>query len=263
MNSTDSIRIAWFGLHFGEEPPLVGNKGAGTVFFSGCNLRCVFCQNWQISQENMGKDYSPEEFKKIMMDLQKKGALNIDLVSPTIWAERIRQPISEAKKEGLAIPVVWNSNAYESENILKKFESLVDIYLPDFKYGDNDVAFKYSGAKNYVEKAEESIKEMLRQVGSQKVIVRHLILPNNIENSKKALKLIKELDPEIRVSLISQYEPTYKAKNFPEINRNINKEEFEEVFNCLTELRLDHGWVQEMESHNKFLPDFTKENPFN
>ena len=262
MDSKGLIRIAWFGLHFGEEPPLVGDKGAGTIFFSGCNLRCVFCQNWQISQENMGKEYDPKEFKKIMMDLQKKGALNIDLVSPTIWAERIRRPISEDRKEGLNIPIVWNSNAYESKDMLKKFEGLVDIYLPDFKYGDDDVAFKYSGVKNYVEKAKESIKEMLRQVGSQKVIVRHLILPNNIENSKKALKLIKELDPEIRVSLISQYEPTYRAKNFPEINRNINKEEFGEVFNYLAELGLKHGWVQEMESHNKFLPDFTKENPF-
>jgi len=262
MNSADLIRIAWFGLHFGEEPPLVGQKGAGTIFFSGCNLRCVFCQNWQISQENLGKDCSQEEFKKIMMDLQTRGALNIDLVSPTIWAERIRQPILEAKKEGLIIPIVWNSNAYENVDMLKSFEGLVNIYLPDFKYGDNNVAFKYSGAKNYVEKTKESIKEMLRQVGSQEVIVRHLILPNNIENSKKALKFIKELDPEIRVSLISQYEPTYRAKNFPEINRNINKEEFEEVFSYLTELGLEHGWVQEMKSHNKFLPDFTKENPF-
>ena len=242
---------------------MVGDKGAGTIFFSGCNLRCVFCQNWQISQKNLGKDYSPQEFKKIMMDLQERGASNIDLVSPTIWAERIRQSISEARKEGLTIPVVWNSNAYESKDMLKKFEGLVDIYLPDFKYGDNDAAFKYSGVKNYAEKARESIEEMLRQVGSQKVIVRHLILPNNIENSKKALKFIKELGPEIRVSLISQYEPTYKAKNFPEINRNINKEESEEVFNCLTELGLEHGWVQEMGSHNKFLPDFTRENPFN
>jgi len=129
MDSKGLIRIAWFGLHFGEEPPLVGDKGAGTIFFSGCNLRCVFCQNWQISQENMGKDWSQEEFKKIMMDLQKKGALNIDLVSPTIWVERIRQPISEAKKEGLVIPVVWNSNAYESKDMLKKFEGLVAVKI--------------------------------------------------------------------------------------------------------------------------------------
>ncbi|MFA5355606.1 MAG: radical SAM protein [Candidatus Paceibacterota bacterium] len=258
----DSIKIAWSGPHFGEEPPLVGKNGAGAVFFSGCNMRCVFCQNWQISQGNIGKYYSPGEFKKMMLDLQNKGALNIDLVSPTIWAERIRQPIAEAKKEGLKIPVVWNSNACESTKILKSLEGLVDIYLPDFKYGDNEAAFKYSGAKEYVERAKEALKEMVRQVGPENVIVRHMILPDNVENSKRALERIKEISPDISLSLISQYEPVYKADKFPEINRNISKKEFEEVFNYMSELGFSKGWVQDMESHGKFLPDFAKENPF-
>jgi len=262
MLKENKIKIAWFGLHFGEEPPLVLDKGAGTIFFSGCNLKCVFCQNWQISQEGLGKYYTQGEFKKMMMELQDKGALNIDLVSPTIWAEIIREPIAEARKEGLKIPVVWNSNAYESVEILKSFEVLVDFYLPDFKYGDNEIAFKYSGVKNYVEKAKEAISEMIRQVGVEKVIVRHMIIPNNVENSKKALRLIKEINPDICLSLISQYEPTYKASGSPEINRNVNEKEFKEVFSYMTDLGLEKGWVQDLGSHNKFLPDFKKENPF-
>ncbi len=262
MPKENTIKIAWSGLHFGEEPPLVGERGAGTIFFSGCNVKCVFCQNWQISQEGLGKYYAQEEFKKMMMDLQRKGALNIDLVSPTIWAERIKQPILEAKKEGLNIPVVWNSNAYESVEMLKDFEGLVDFYLPDFKYGDNEIAFKYSGVNNYVEKAKEAVSEMIRQVGVEKVIVRHMILPNNVGNSKKALKFIRELDADICLSLISQYEPTFKATEFPEINRNVNEKEFKEVFSYATEMGLEKGWVQDLESHDKFLPDFKKENPF-
>ncbi len=272
MDSNKSIRISWYGLHFGEEPPLVGSKGAGTIFLTGCNLRCVYCQNFQISQGNIGKDYSPAEFKKVMFDLQAKGALNIDLVTPTIWAERIRQPIIEARQEGLKIPIVWNSNAYESVEMLKTFEGLVDIYLPDFKYGYDDLGFKYSGIKNYVEKAKASIKEMLRQVGNLKLseegiaqkglMVRHMILPGNVENSKKALDCVKEISPDICLNLMSQYEPTHKAEKFPEINRNITQKEFEEVFDYLTGLGLENGWVQQMDSPKTLLPDFTKENPF-
>jgi putative pyruvate formate lyase activating enzyme len=262
MSKEKNIKIAWSGLHFGEEPPLVGDKGAGTIFFSGCNLKCVFCQNWQISQEGIGEYYPQEEFKKMMINLQEKGALNIDLVSPTIWAEKIRQPILEAKKEGLKIPIVWNSNAYEDVEMLKSFEGLVDFYLPDFKYGDDELAFKYSGIKNYVKRAKGAISEMIRQVGPEKVIIRHMILPNNIGNSKKALECIRRISPDIHLSLISQYEPTYKANLFPEINRIINDKEFEEVFDYMVKLGLDKGWVQDRESHNKFLPDFKKDDPF-
>jgi len=272
MNSIDFVKIAWFGKHFGEEPPLVGKKGAGTIFFSGCNLRCVYCQNYQISQQNIGKNYTIEELSKIMLKLQSNDALNIDLVTPTIWAAPIKKAIEKTKKEGLKIPIVWNSNAYESVELIKGLDGLVDIYLPDFKYGDNDIAFKYSEVKNYVEKAKESIKEMFIQVGNLKlseegiaekgIIVRHLILPNNIENSKKALKYISEIDKDIYVDLMSQYEPVHKAKDFPEINRNINQKELDEVFNYLLELGMENGWVQDLESHSVFLPDFNKENPF-
>lgn len=274
MNKTNKIiRIAWWGLHFGEEPPFVGDKGAGTIFFTGCNLRCVYCQNYQISQQGIGKNYTLEELVKIMLKLQEMAALNIDLVSPTIWSEQIQEVIIKAKRKGLNIPILWNSNAYEEVEILKKLEGLVDIYLLDFKYGDNELGFKYSGVKNYVEKAKSAIKETLRQVGNLKlskeeivqkgVMVRHLILPNNIKNSLKVLDILEVIDKNLYISLMSQYEPTNKARDFKEINRNITREEFEKVFNYFRNLGFENGWVQEMDSNEIFLPDFTKENPFN
>ncbi|MDP2934156.1 MAG: radical SAM protein, partial [bacterium] len=180
MNSVNWVKIAWFGKHFGEEPPLIGGgvyperkRGAGTIFFSGCNLRCVYCQNFQISQQGVGKNYSIEELVDIMIKLQNDGAVNIDLVTPTIWAKQIKQAIIGAKERGLKIPVIWNSNGYDGAELIRKMKRLVDTYLPDFKYSDNDLAFKYSGIKNYVEKTEETIKEMINQVGVENVIVRH------------------------------------------------------------------------------------------
>lgn len=268
-----TVRIAWWGLHFGEEPPLVGRKGAGTIFFSGCNLRCVYCQNYQISQEGAGRNYSLEGLVKIMLQLQNQGALNIDLVTPTIWFKPIKAAIIEAKRKGLNIPVLWNSNAYEEIEMLKGLEGLVDIYLPDFKYGDDELGFKYSGAKNYTEKATAAVQEMLRQVGhlelSQKaiaqkgVLVRHLILPGNIENSFQALDHLKAIDNGLWISLMTQYEPTYQAKDFPEINRNITLEEFTAVLNYSKELGFHNGWVQKIGSSDFLLPDFTQKNPFN
>jgi len=273
MADNNLVKISWFGKHFGEEPPLVKDKGAGTIFFTGCNLRCAYCQNYQISQENInGKKYSVTELIKIMLNLQKEGALNIDLVTPTIWFKQIKEAVIEAKKQGLKIPIVWNSNAYDGKKILKEVEGLVDIYLPDFKYGDDNLAFRYSGVKKYVQIAKESIKEMLKQVGNltisqdgvakRGVIVRHLILPNNLENSFKVLEYIKKINKDIYINLMSQYEPVYKTTDFPEINRNITKKEFEKVFNYLVKLGFENGWVQELESHSYLLPDFKKDNPF-
>ena len=279
------VKIAWYGKHFGEEPPLVGGRGAGTIFFTGCNLRCVYCQNYQISQENFGKKFSIEELAGVMLELERLGALNIDLVSPTIWAGQIKKAIARAKKRGLKLPIVWNSNAYESVAMLKEMAGLVDIYLPDFKYGDDDLAFKYSGVKNYTAATKPAIGEMLRQVGNLKMskdglaerglIVRHLILPGAVENSLEVLKFIKEIDKpstihekvlgeNIFVSLMSQYEPVFKAKDFPGINRNLEPDEYEKVFNYLVELGLDNGWAQAPDSGSQavFLPDFKKENPF-
>ncbi|OQX00659.1 hypothetical protein BWK69_01010 [Candidatus Parcubacteria bacterium A4] len=272
-NETNKIiRIAWWGLHFGEEEPFVKDKGAGTIFFTGCNLRCVYCQNYQISQQGIGKNYSLQELIGIMLKLQKMGVLNIDLVTPTIWAKQIKEAIMEAKKKGLNIPILWNSNAYEDVEMLKGLEGLVDIYLPDFKYSDDELGFKYSGIKDYSGKAKEAIMEMYQQVGNLKLdekgiaqkglVVRHLILPNNIKNSLNVLDHIKEIDNNIYISLMSQYEPIHKSKDFSELNRIINKRELDKVFDHLVELGFENGWVQDIESHSDFLPDFTKPNPF-
>lgn len=258
----DFVKIAWFGKHFGEEPLLVENRGAGTIFFSGCNLHCVYCQNFQISQQGLGKNYSINELADIMLKLQNDGALNIDLVTPTIWAEPIKQTITKAKEKGLKIPIIWNTNGYDGAELIKGLKEFIDIYLPDFKYSDNDLAFKYSGIKNYIEKAEETIKEMINQVGIKNVIIRHLILPNNIENSLKVLDLIKGIDKNVNISLMTQYEPVYRAKEFPEINRRITQEEFDKIHNHQLKLGLVNGWVQEIGSSEIYLPDFNKENSF-
>lgn len=271
-NIFNGVRIAWFGRHFGEEPPLVGNKGAGTIFFSGCNLRCVYCQNFQISQQGIGKNYSIDELTDIMMKLQNDGAVNIDLVTPTIWQEQIKQAIIGAKERGLKIPIIWNSNGYDGAELIEKTKGLVDIYLPDFKYSDDDLAFRYSGIRSYVEKTKQTIQEMFNQVGNLKVskqgiakkglIVRHLILPNNVENSLGVLKIIAGIGKNIFISLMTQYEPVFRSKEFSEINRRITEDEFKKIHNYQLELGLTKGWVQEMGSQEVFLPDFNRENPF-
>jgi len=270
----DKVKIAWWGKHFGEEPPLVGSKeqGAGTIFFTGCNMRCVFCQNFQISQENIGEFYSVEELARIMLTLQKQGAINIDLVTPTIWAEQIKKAIILAKELGLRIPIVWNSNGYEKLETIKSLAGFVDIYLPDFKYADNELAEKYSGVKNYVETVANVITEMLKQVGSLEldeqeiasrgVLVRHLILPGGVENSFGVVRKLAEIDKKIFFSLMKQYIPVYKASEFTELNRPVSEEEFEKVFNFLLEKEMDNGWIQEDDCGKIFLPDFKKQNPF-
>ena len=270
----DKVKIAWFGKHFGEEPPLTGTakQGAGTIFFSDCNLRCVFCQNWQISHENSGKEYTISGLAKIMLDLQDQGAINIDLVTPMPWRQEIRSTVILARELGLKIPIAWNSNGYESVAAIKDLVGIVDIYLPDFKYGDDELAAKYSRAPKYSEVADKAIREMYRQVGilqtdendiAQKgIIIRHMILPNNLENSFLALEKIAAIDKNIHLSLMSQYAPLYRAAEFPELNRQITPEEFSAVEKKKNELGLDFGWTQEPEAGDIFIPDFNKENPF-
>ncbi|MBI5076833.1 radical SAM protein [Candidatus Falkowbacteria bacterium] len=270
----ENVKIAWYGKHFGEEPALVGNEnqGAGAIFFSGCNLKCVFCQNYQISQDGLGKNYSIEELVKIMLDLQADGAVNIDLVTPTIWWRQLKTAISSAKRNGLVIPIVWNSNAYESVEILKAMDGLVDIYLPDFKYGDDSLAMKFSGAPNYVKIASAAVKEMFRQVGQAEynqfglmkrgLIVRHLILPGQVENSLRALEQIAGINRDICVSLMRQYYPVHRAKTFPEINRFVNEKEARAVFDYMCGLGLLNGWTQEGDCQEIWSPNFRKKNPF-
>ncbi len=275
------IKIAWYGKHFGEEPPLVGHPpssssveiryGAGTIFFSGCNLRCVFCQNYQISQEKLGKEYSALELARIMIELQNKNAVNIDLVTPTPWWKALKEAIILARESGLTIPVVWNSNAYETPHIIREMNGLVDIYLPDFKYADDTLAVKYSNATGYSLLAEKAVKEMFDQVGKLQIkndiarkglIIRHLILPGHLDNSFSVLEKIAAIDKNIYLSLMSQYHPVYLADRFPEINRRLTEDEIESVEIKRMELGLENGWTQETDSEEVFLPDFSKENPF-
>ncbi len=268
------IKIGWHGKHFGEEPPLVGdkNQGAGGVFFSNCHLHCVFCQNVQISQQCIGTDYTVEGLVKIMLDLQNQGAVNIDLVTPTIWWRQIKQAVEIAKTQGLIIPVMWNSNAFEPKQLIRNMNGLVDIYVPDFKYSHDEIGYKYSGIKNYSSAAQITIKEMLWQVGNFKtdknglgergVIVRHLVLPNNVENSLKVLDILADIDTRIHVSLMRQYAPLNDLQKYPELMREVNEEEWNTVYKHLLELGFENGWIQDKESNTVMIPDFTKEKPF-
>ena len=260
--ATDKIKIALYSVHDFEEPCISGKNGSGTIFFSNCNLNCVFCQNYEISQEGKGRFITIEELAKIMIIQQEKGVENINLVTPTSYTLQIIEAIKIAKQQGLKIPIVYNTNGYENVETLKLLEGYIDIYLPDLKYYYDDIAKKYSKIDNYFEYATSAIKEMYRQVGQpvlneegimQKgLMIRHLVLPNNIENSKKVLKWIKEnIDENVFISVMAQYFPTYKAKEIQEISRKLTQEEFSEIENYLYEIGLENGYIQELGEHEE------------
>lgn len=263
-----NIKLAMASIHNFEEPCISGENGSGTVFFSNCNMNCVFCQNYKISQQGLGREISIEELAEIFIDEQNKNAENINLVTPTMYVYHIIEAIKIAKNKGLKIPIVYNSNGYENVETIKKLKGYIDIYLPDLKYYDDDLAFKYSGVKNYFENATSAIKEMYNQVGSpvldengmmkKGLIIRHLVLPNNLQNSKEVLKWINDnIDKNVFVSVMAQYFPTNRAKEFPEINRKLTKEEYEEIENYLYSLDLDNGYIQELGEHEEeYVPDF-------
>lgn len=225
-------------------------------------MNCVFCQNYEISQLGKGKEITIEELSDIILKQQEKGIENINLVTPTSYAIHIIEAIKIARAKGLHIPIVYNTNGYENVETLRMLEGYIDIYLPDFKYYYNELGKKYSNVENYFEVVTKAIKEMYRQVGTPKLnekgimqkglMIRHLIIPNQIENSKQVLKWIKEnLDNNIYVSIMAQYFPTYKAKELDEINRKLTKQEYDEVENYLYELDLDNGYIQELGEHEE------------
>ena len=225
-------------------------------------MNCIFCQNYEISQLGKGKEITIEELADIMLEQQEKGIENINLVTPTSYAIHIIEAIKIARAKGLHIPIVYNTNGYENVETLRMLEGYIDIYLPDFKYYYNELGKKYSNVENYFEIVTKAIKEMYRQVGTPKLnekgimqkglMIRHLIIPNQIENSKQVLKWIKEnLDNNIYVSIMAQYFPTYKAKELDEINRKLTKQEYDEVENYLYELDLDNGYIQELGEHEE------------
>jgi putative pyruvate formate lyase activating enzyme len=230
--------VSSFGPHFGEESFLVGNNGSGTIFFSNCNLNCVFCQNWEISQMGVGEEIDVEELSKIMLKLQKMGCENINLVSPTHQVPMIVDALSRAWQKGLKLPIVYNCGGYESIETLKLLEGIVDIYMPDFKYGDDEKALKYSKVPNYTSVVKRALEEMYRQVGplniesgvaTRGVFVRHLIMPNDASSSEKVLQLIASVSLDIPVNIMTQYYPAFKAHQYAELNRRITREEFIKV----------------------------------
>ena len=264
----DKIRIDKYQLHYFEEPCISGKDGSGTVFFSNCNFRCIFCQNYKIRQERKGYEISIEELANIFIELQNKGANNINLVTPTTYAYQIIEAIKIARNKGLNLPIIYNTNGYESLTTLRDLKGYIDVYLPDLKYYSNEIAEKYSKAPQYFEIATKAIMEMIKQVGSvvldengiiQKgVIVRHLVLPNHIQNSKHILKWLKSnVDDTAYVSVMAQYFPTYKAKEDKYIYRKLNKKEYQEIENYLYLLEFKNGFIQELGEHEEeYVPDF-------
>ena len=255
--SKDTVKIAKASVHQYEEPCISGENGSGTVFFSNCNLSCEFCQNYEISQKGIGKEISIERLAEIFLEQQEKGVNNINLVSPTSYAVQIIEAIKIAKNKGLHLPIIYNTNGYENVETIKMLIGYIDVYLPDLKYAEEDLARKYSKIENYFNIATSAIKEMYNQVGTNEydengiikkgIIIRHLILPNHTENSKKVLKWIKENMPEdITVSVMAQYFPTYKAKNIDDINRTITKHEYQKIENYLYMLNIKNGYIQEL-----------------
>lgn len=260
-------RIARAALHFWEEPPISGENGSGTVFFSGCNLGCIFCQNKKISRGRFGKTVTPERLREIYEELISKGAHNINLVTPTHFADAVLASL-EPK---LSVPVVYNCGGYESVETLKRFEGKIQIYLPDIKYSDNVLAKKYSAAPDYFETAKAAVKEMYRQTGKydigddgimkKGVIIRHLILPGQLENTKKVIDWVKnEFAPgEVLFSLMSQFTPV-EGCNTDELYRRLTKDEYSEIADYLFESGIEDGFMQELSSaKEEYIPPFDLE----
>lgn len=266
--SGDKVKIALASVHNYEEPCISGKNGSGTIFFSNCNLSCIYCQNYKISQLGKGYELYVEELANIMLKQQEKGVNNINLVTPTMYVYQIIEAIKIARKRGLKIPIIYNTNGYENVKTIQDLNGYVDIYLPDLKYYSNEISKKYSKIDNYFKYATEAIKEMYKQVGSpifdengiikKGLIIRHLVLPNHLQNSKHILKWIKENMPEdTYVSVMAQYFPTYKAKEDNLINRKLNKKEYREIEEFLYTLNLENGYMQELGEHEEeYVPNF-------
>ncbi len=256
-------RVCTFMPHHGEEPPISGERGSGTIFFSYCNMACVYCQNYEFSQLGQGREVDFEEAAQFMLGLQQQGCHNINLVTPTHVMPQILKALQIAIPMGLKIPIVYNTAGYELAGVLKLLEGIIDIYLADMRYGNPDMAVKYSSAPGYPEYNREAVKEMHRQVGIAKlneegimeegVVIRHLVLPNNICGTDKIMKFIaEEISPDTYISLMSQYCPYYKASGFKEISRRLTKNEYEGAKKIMREYGLSNGWIQESYGLERF-----------
>lgn len=262
------LRINLAQLHHGEEPVLSGSQGSGTIFFSHCNLRCVYCQNYPISQQGWGAYSTPEECSELMLRLQASGAHNVNLVSPTHYILQLIKSIQLAREKGLGVPVVWNSNAYESVETLQRLRGLVDIYLPDFKYAHAAYSLKYSSARDYPAVALAALKEMRFQAGDLEIgqdgiatkglLVRHLVLPNRLSGTKKALYILHEsFGPHLALSLMAQYYPAGRAAEYAELSRPLHHGEYADALETAAQLGFTRIFAQELSSQPEWTPAFS------
>lgn len=266
--ASNDIKVARADLHFWEEPIISGKKGSGTVFFSHCNLRCVFCQNHSISQEFNGTTISINRLSEIFIELQNKGATNINLVTPTHYVPQIIEALDLAKANGLILPIVYNTNGYDSIETIKSLNGYIDIYLPDFKYFDNKYSIKYSNAKNYKNNLILIIKEMINQVGKpvfdnnnllvKGVVIRHLMMPGLLFDSKKIIdEIYSDFGDEVFISLMNQYIPMHKACNFPEINKTLNPKHYDSLINYALDLGVKNAFIQDEGTNvTDYIPEF-------
>jgi putative pyruvate formate lyase activating enzyme len=253
--ASSKVAVYSYSPHNGEEPPLSGRKGSGTIFFTHCNMKCVYCQNYVFSQQSSVEEIEINELAERMLELQGMGCHNINLVSPTHYAHQIVEALQIAIKRSLKIPIVYNTGGYDNIELIKLLDGIIDIYLPDMRYSQDEMALKYSSAPNYVENNRLIIKEMFRQVGPIKLnsegiaekgmIVRLLVLPDNISGTIETLRFLKEeVSEDIYLSVMSQYHPTYKANEYPDIARRINKKEYDEITKEVENLGFTNGWIQ-------------------
>ncbi len=268
---SDKVSVARAALHMWEEPCISGENGSGAVFFSGCNLRCVFCQNACIARGMSGVEISVDRLSEIFLELQEKGAVNVNLVTPSHYVKEIVKALTMAKNNGLTIPVVYNTSSYELVDTLKSLEGLVDIYLPDFKYVDSSLAMRYSHANDYYEVACAALAEMHRQISACSfdergimtggIIVRHLILPGHTADSKRVIKYIKDTyGDDVFISIMNQYTPLPHVSEYPEINRKVTKREYDNVVDYAIDIGVTNGFIQEgSAAEESFIPEFNGE----
>ncbi|MBL4931402.1 radical SAM protein [Clostridium paridis] len=266
-----NLKVARAALHLWEEPCVSGESGSGTVFFSHCNFSCVFCQNHQISQEHLGKEITIERLSEIFLELQVQNANNINLVTPTHYIPQIIEAIKISKNKGLSIPILYNTNGYDTLDSIKALRGFIDVYLPDFKYYDDKYAIKYSNVKNYRENLMPILMEMYDQVGDAKfdkngiiqkgMIIRHLMLPSLLFDSKKVIDTIHEtFNNKVYISIMNQYTPMNKSYNFPEINKPLNPKHYDSLVDYALSIGVTKGFIQEEGSSSKaFVPSFLNE----
>ncbi len=261
--TTKLPKVFSFLAHHGEEPPVSGIKGSGTIFFSNCNMGCIYCQNYEFSQLGKGREYSFEELASIMLNLQSQGCHNINLVTPTHVLPQILKSLELAIPQGLKIPLVYNTSGYELPEIIQLLDGIIDVYLVDMRYADNLISEELSSAINYAKFNQDSVKQMHKQVGvaefskdgiiKKGLIIRHLVLPNNLSGTEKIMRFIaKEISEDTYISLMSQYLPYYKASSNSKINRRLKENEYEEAKQILDKYNLHNGWIQESYGQERF-----------